>query len=132
MMRIVGGYCTAVDNFGAMAPEIRLLARFDIHPLLLLQPKICHRNGSRTKGELVQQIYIKLISTNMSYCSVLRTPHICHNHHNLWLCKSFESSVKFSTGYMKESALSVISYRVCNLTHGVVFHPPINFTQCVI
>ena len=33
---------------------------------------------------------------------------------------------------MKESALSVIFYRVCNLTHGVVFHPPCNFTQCVI
>ena len=37
------GYCAAVDNFGAMAPEIRLLpARSDIHPPLLRQ-KICHR-----------------------------------------------------------------------------------------
>ena len=34
--------------------------------------------------------------------------HICHNHHNRWLCKGFESSVKFSTWYMKESALGVI------------------------
>ena len=59
-------------------------------------------------------------------------PHICHNHHNCWLCKSFESSVKFSTWYMKESALSVIFYRVCNLTHGVVFHPTSNFKQFVI
>ena len=25
------------------------------------------------------------------------TPHICHNHHNRWLCKSFAPSVKFST-----------------------------------
>ena len=69
------------------------------------------------------------------YCrtsSRISTPHICHNHHNRWLCKSFESSVKYSKGYMKESALSVIFYRVCNLTHGVVFHSPCNFTQCVI
>ena len=36
-------FCAAVDNFGAMAPEIRLLpARSDIHPPLLRQ-KICHR-----------------------------------------------------------------------------------------
>ena len=26
--------------------------------------------------------------------SAVTTPHICHNHHNRWLCKSFESSVK--------------------------------------
>ena len=64
--------------------------------------------------------------------SVFNTPHICHNHHNRWLCKSFESSVKFSSGYMKESALSVIFYNLCNLTHGLVFDPPCNFTQCVI
>ena len=50
------------------------------------------------------------------------TPHICHNHYNRWLCKSFESSVKFSTGYMKESALSVISYRLCNLTHAILYN----------
>ena len=59
-------------------------------------------------------------------------PHICHNHHNHWLCKSFESRVKFSTGYMKESDLSVIFYSVCNLTHVIVIHPPFTFTQCVI
>ena len=60
------------------------------------------------------------------------TPHICHNHHNRWLCKSFESSVKFSTGYMNESALSVLFfYRVCNVTHGVVFHLACNFTLYV-
>ena len=49
-----------------------------------------------------------------------------------WLCKSFELCVKFSTEYMKESDLSVYLYRVCNLTHFVVFHSPCNFTQCVI
>ena len=26
------------------------------------------------------------------------TPDICHNHHNRWLCKLFQSSVKFSMG----------------------------------
>ena len=57
------------------------------------------------------------------------TPHICHNHHNRWLYKSFESSVKI---FMKESALSVFFYRVCNIPHGVVFHPHCNFTHCVI
>ena len=55
------GYCAAVDNFGAMAPEMRLLARFDIHPPLLWQKnmstelwcygldlfkKICHKTMS--------------------------------------------------------------------------------------
>ena len=54
--------------------------------------------------------------------SKIPTPHIRHNHHNRWLCKSFESSVKFSTGYMKESALSVIflqsvqSYTGCSIS----------------
>ena len=62
----------------------------------------------------------------------METPHICHKHHNCWLCEGFESRVKFSTGYMRESALSVIFYRVCNLTHGVVFHRPCKFTQRLI
>ena len=31
--------------------------------------------------------------------------HICHNHHNRWLCKKIQSSVKFSNGYVKETAL---------------------------
>ena len=34
-----------------------------------------------------------------------RTLHICHNHHNRWLCKKIQSSVKFSNGYVKETAL---------------------------
>ena len=61
------------------------------------------------------------------------TPRICHNHHNRWLCKSFESSVKFSTGCTQKSALSVIFYRVCNLTQYmvyVVFHPHQFYTMC--
>ena len=70
----------------------------------------------------------KLISSSQ----LRTTPHICHNHHNRWLCKSFESSVKLSAGYSKESGLSVITHRVYNLTQGVVFHSPCNFTQCVI
>ena len=30
------------------------------------------------------------------------TPHICHNHHNRWLCKSFESSVNFPQSTWKK------------------------------
>ena len=30
--------------------------------------------------------------------------HICHNHHNRWLCKKILSSVKFSNGYVNETA----------------------------
>ena len=37
--------------------------------------------------------------------SVAVTPDICHNHHNRWLCKNIQSSVKFSNGYAKETAL---------------------------
>ena len=45
------------------------------------------------------------------------TPHICHNHHNRWLCKSFESSVKFSKIEGKETDL--ILHKMCSFTKGV-------------
>ena len=32
-------------------------------------------------------------------------PAICHNHHNRWLCKKIQSSVKFSNWNAKETAL---------------------------
>ena len=55
------GYCAAVDNFGAMAPEIRLLpARSDIHPPLLRQ-KICHRKY-RLENTSVKSYYIKSVT----------------------------------------------------------------------
>ena len=63
------------------------------------------------------EIFVK---TNIIIISIIiATLHICHNHHNRWLCKSFESSVKFSTGYMKESALSVILFTECAILHMV-------------
>ena len=40
--------------------------------------------------------------------------HICHNHHNRWLCKKNQSSVKFSNGYVKETAL--ILHTMCSFT----------------
>ena len=43
--------------------------------------------------------------------------HICHNHHNRWLCKNIQSSVKFSNVYVKEAAL--ILHKMCNLAHNV-------------
>ena len=62
--------------------------------------------------------------------------HICHNHHNRWLCKTIQSSVKFSNGYAKEIAQKVCNFTqilmcvvlpaVC-LTHNVLF-----YTQHVI
>ena len=46
------------------------------------------------------------------------TPHICHNHRNRWLCKSFESSVKFSQGTWKK-VLWVSSFIECAISHMV-------------
>ena len=43
--------------------------------------------------------------------------HICHNHHNRWLCKNVQSSVKFSNGYVKETAL--ILHKMCSFTKSV-------------
>ena len=45
---------------------------------------------------------------------VSHTPHICHNHHNRWLCKKFQSSVKFSKVERKETNL--ISHKMCSFT----------------
>ena len=42
------------------------------------------------------------------------TLHICHNHHNRWLCKKFQSSVKFSNGYVTETDL--ILHKMCGFT----------------
>ena len=65
--------------------------------------------------------------------------HICHNHHNRWLCKKNQSSVKFSNGYVKETAL--ILHKMCHFTQKCViythsevfiFTHRVFFTQCVI
>ena len=40
--------------------------------------------------------------------------HICHNHHNRWLCKNVQSSVKFSNGYVNEN---VQFYKKCVILH---------------
>ena len=59
-------------------------------------------------------------------------PDICHNHRNRWLCKIFWSSVKFSNGYMNETAL--ILHKLCSLTKSVKFCNPNrmwSFTQSV-
>ena len=74
----------------------------------------------------LQQLHCTSITQTNVTTHVGATPHICHNHHNRWLCKRLKSSVKSSAKYMKEIALRVFFYRVCNLTHGVVFHPSWN------
>ena len=43
--------------------------------------------------------------------------HICHNHHNRWLCKKNLSSVKFSNGYVKETVL--LLHKMCSFTKHV-------------
>ena len=40
--------------------------------------------------------------------------HICQNHHNCWLRKKNEQSVKFSNCYVKETAL--ILHKMCDFT----------------
>ena len=44
----------------------------------------------------------------------IATPHICHNHHNRWLCKKFQSSVKFYKVERKETNL--ILHKRCSFT----------------
>ena len=51
------------------------------------------------------------------------TPHICHNHHNRWLCKKFQSSVKMFNGDEKETAQI--------LQKCVVLQKVFDFTQIV-
>ena len=41
--------------------------------------------------------------------------HICHNHHNRWLCKNIQSSVNFSNGYVKVTVL--ILHKKCVILH---------------
>ena len=49
--------------------------------------------------------------------------HICHNHHNRWLCKNIQSSVKFPMGMWKKMLWYCIKcavfQKVCNFTHIV-------------
>ena len=52
-------------------------------------------------------------------------PHICHSHHNRWLCKNIQSSVKFSKVEGKETYL--ILHKMCSFTKSVLF-----CTNCVI
>ena len=66
----------------------------------------------------VCQIILKLVTTFPSRekrsFKPLYTLHICHNHHNRWLCKKLQSSVKFSNGYVKEN---VQFYKKCVILH---------------
>ena len=77
---------------------------------------------------------------NIQFLSAICILHICHNHHNRWLCKKNQSSVKFSHGYVKETAL--IIHTMCSFTKKsvsftqilkyVILHTECNFTQCVL
>ena len=57
----------------------------------------------------------------------LSTLHICHNHHNRWLCKTIQSSVKFSYGYVKENAL--ILHKISSFTKHVIYYTT---SKCVV
>ena len=46
--------------------------------------------------------------------------HICHNHHNRWLCKKYQPSVNFLDGYVKETAL--ILHKMCSFTKKCVIY----------
>ena len=65
--------------------------------------------------------------------TVTVTLHICHNHHNRWLCKQIQSSVKFLNGYVKQTKQTALilhkmcSFQLCSFTHSVSF-----YTQSVI
>ena len=62
------------------------------------------------------------------------TPYICQNHHNRWLCESFESSVKFSIGYVKTCfqcnfVQSVQSYTCCSVSLTLQVYTTCNLTR---
>ena len=57
----------------------------------------------------------------------IATLHICHNHHNRWLCKKIQSSVKFSYGYVKENAL--ILHKISSFTKHVIYYTT---SKCVV
>ena len=88
------------------------------------------------KGILEPCVGILLAKT--SFLRSMTTLHICHNHHNRWLCKKIQSSVKFSNGYVKETDL--ILHKMCSFTKSewftqilkcVIWYTMCNFRHCV-
>ena len=75
-----------------------------IKNLISSEGKILLNTIKETPFELIWQLYPI-------------TPDICRNHHNRWLCKLFQSSVKFSSGYVNETAL--ILHNMCSFTKSV-------------
>ena len=67
-------------------------------------------------GKVVSSGIIVLINCMFH---LLFTLHTCHNHHNRWLCKKIQSSVKFFNGYVKETdiAQNVRFYKKCVILH---------------
>ena len=64
-------------------------------------------------SKLQQSVVLSQCSEQVS----MSIPAICHNHHNRWLCKKFQSSVKFSNVSVNESALKL--HTCCHFTHRV-------------
>ena len=70
--------------------------------------------------------------------------YMCHNHHNCWLCKTFQSSVRFPiknalnqtimASFYTQCAITpqCVLFTKCNCTHCVLFHPTCNLTHCLI
>ena len=81
---------------------IKILILFERQNLLKMASQIYNH-------VVALQIIIKIL--------MMDTPHICHNHHNRWLCKKNQSGVKFSNGYVKETAL--ILHTMCSFTKKV-------------
>ena len=91
------------------------------HPLLIWRKQVCTGFTfsffcSGQRGYLFAQfLCVNLFWTNeffykkpkqlfnqLANLPSAHTPHICHNHHNRWLCKRIQSGVKFSKDTWKK------------------------------
>ena len=59
----------------------------------------CSLSGNRNIYHGCLYTYTRALENLLAPSGIL---HICHNHHNRWLCKQIQSSVKFSNGWWKK------------------------------
>ena len=68
-------------------------------------------------GKKIHPLALQIFIFSTPHVGITSILHICHNHHNRWLCKNIQSSVKFANGYVKETAL--ILNKMCSFTKSV-------------
>ena len=74
---------------------------------------------------LQRYVHARLNCIVLIDCVCVYTPDICHNHHNRWLCKKFQSSVKNFKVEGKETNL--ILHKICSFAKRVL-----SYTQSIL